>query len=56
MTGEYNLALEQIKYSLSINAGLSVKMLLLVPDWKPLWNLPEFKKIISTANHNAKSD
>jgi TolB-like protein/Tfp pilus assembly protein PilF len=46
MTGEYNLALEQIKYSLSINAGLTVNMLLLDPDWKPLWDLPEFKKIV----------
>jgi tetratricopeptide (TPR) repeat protein len=47
MVGEYDLALEQIKYLLTIPSRLSVKMLLLDPAWKPLWNLPEFKNLIN---------
>jgi serine/threonine-protein kinase len=47
MVGEYDAALEQIKLLLSIPSRLSVKMLLLDPAWKPLWNLPEFKKLIT---------
>ena len=47
MVGEYDMALEQIKLLLSIPSFLSVQLLLLDPAWKPLWNLPEFKKIIA---------
>jgi hypothetical protein len=47
MVGEYDAALEQIKLLLPIPSRLSVKLLLLDPAWKPLWNLPEFKKLIS---------
>jgi TolB-like protein/Flp pilus assembly protein TadD len=47
MVGEYGAALEQIKLLLSIPSRLSVKLLLLDPGWKPLWNLPEFKKIVN---------
>ena len=50
MVGEYDAALEQIKMLLTIPSRLSVKLLLLDPAWKPLWNLPEFKKIIKTTN------
>ena len=48
MTGKYDSALEQIKILLSVPSELSVKMLLLDPEWKPLWGLPEFKKIAGT--------
>jgi tetratricopeptide (TPR) repeat protein len=48
MVGEYDAALEQIKLLLTIPSRLSVKLLLLDPDWKPLWNIPEFKKITKT--------
>jgi TolB-like protein/Flp pilus assembly protein TadD len=47
MVGEYDAALEQIKLLLSIPSRLSVKLLLLDPAWKPLRDLPEFKKLIS---------
>ncbi|MBW6501185.1 MAG: tetratricopeptide repeat protein [Bacteroidales bacterium] len=47
MVGEYDAALEQIKLLLAIPSRLSVKLLLLDPAWKPLWDLPEFKKIIN---------
>jgi TolB-like protein/Tfp pilus assembly protein PilF len=50
MVGEYDAALEQIKLLLSLPGPLSVKLLQLDPDWKPLWNMPEFKKIIITAS------
>jgi TolB-like protein len=46
MVGKYDAALDQIKLLLSIPSRLSVKLLQLDPAWKPLWNLPEFKKII----------
>jgi TolB-like protein/Tfp pilus assembly protein PilF len=49
MTGDYNKALEQIKFLLSHPGPLSVKILELDPDWKPLRELPEFKKIIRKA-------
>ena len=48
MVGNYDKALEQIKILLTVPSDLSVKMLLLDPDWKPLWGLPEFKKIAGT--------
>ncbi len=48
MVGKYDKALEQIKILLAVPSDLSVKMLLLDPEWKPLWGLAEFKKIAST--------
>jgi tetratricopeptide (TPR) repeat protein len=48
MVGEYDKAMDQIKLLLSLPGPLSVKLLLLDPTWKPLWDLPEFKKIINT--------
>jgi hypothetical protein len=50
MVGEYDLALEQIHYLLSFPSRLSVKLLLLDPAWKPLWNLDAFKKIIKSTS------
>jgi tetratricopeptide (TPR) repeat protein len=47
MVGEYDEAIAQIKILLSVPSRLSVKLLLLDPAWKPLWNMPEFKKIIN---------
>ena len=52
MVGEYDAALEQIKILLSIPSRLSVELLQLDPGWKPLWNLPEFKKIVKTYSSN----
>ena len=49
MAGKYDKALEQIKILLSTPSELSVKLLLLDPDWKPLWNMAEFKKISGTS-------
>jgi len=54
MVGEYDAALDQIKLLLSVPSRLSVKLLLLDPTWKPLWNLPGFKKITNIAAVNAK--
>jgi tetratricopeptide (TPR) repeat protein len=52
MVGEYDKALKQINLLLTIPSRLSVKLLLLDPDWKPLWTLPEFKKMIE--NYSGK--
>ena len=49
MVGKYYEAMEQIKILLSIPSELSIKLLLLDPDWKPLWNMAEFKKISGTS-------
>ena len=49
MVGDYDKALEQIKFLLSHPGPLSVKMLQLDPVWKPLREMPEFKKIIKRA-------
>jgi tetratricopeptide (TPR) repeat protein len=48
MVGEYDKAIEQIKTLLSIPSRLSVKLLMLDPTWKPLWDLPEFKEILNS--------
>jgi len=48
MVGDYDSAIEQIKILLSLPGPLSVKLLQLDPDWKPLWNLAEFKELIKT--------
>ena len=49
MVGKYYEAMEQIKILLSIPSELSVKLLLLDPAWKPLWDMAEFKKITGTS-------
>jgi tetratricopeptide (TPR) repeat protein len=49
MSGKYEEALEQIKILLSVPSALSVKLLLLDPAWKPLWTLPDFKKITNNS-------
>ena len=49
MIGDYDKALEQISFLLSHPGPLSVKMLQLDPVWKPLREMPEFKKIIKRA-------
>jgi TolB-like protein/Tfp pilus assembly protein PilF len=50
MVGEYDLAIEQIRVLLKIPSRLSVKLLLLDPAWKPLWELPEFRKMIKESS------
>ena len=49
MVGKYDAALKQIKILLTVPSALSVKLLLLDPEWKPLLNLTEFKKIAGTS-------
>jgi TolB-like protein/Flp pilus assembly protein TadD len=46
MVGDYDAALDLIKQLLKTPSNLSVKLLLLDPTWKPLWNLPEFKELV----------
>jgi TolB-like protein/Tfp pilus assembly protein PilF len=46
MAGEYDKAIEQIKYLFSIPGFLTTKILEIDPRWAPLKNNPEFKKIL----------
>ena len=46
MVGEYNLAIEQVEYLLSIPGEMSIPLLRLDPVWEPLRDHPRFKKLI----------
>jgi tetratricopeptide (TPR) repeat protein len=46
MVGEYDLAIEQLKYLLSIPGELSIPLLRLDPVWAPLRDHPRFKKLL----------
>ncbi|HSE39668.1 MAG TPA: protein kinase, partial [Acidobacteriota bacterium] len=46
MTGEYDLAFDQIEYLLSIPSWLSVPLLQLDPRWDPLRNHPRYAQLI----------
>jgi len=52
MVGEYDLALEQLDCLLANPGELSANILQLDPAWKPLWDLPEFKKLIEKYSDN----
>lgn len=52
MVGEYDLALEQIGQLLSIPSLMSINLLKNDPVWEPLWELPEFKKLINKYSEN----
>jgi tetratricopeptide (TPR) repeat protein len=45
-TGEYDLALEQLDFLLSVPGELSAKRLEIDFRWKPLWELDGFKELI----------
>jgi hypothetical protein len=46
MVGEFDLAVDQIEYLLSIPGGLSIPLLQLDPAWAPLREHPRFKKLV----------
>jgi len=46
MVGEYDAALDQIEYLLSIPSWVSVSLLRLDPRYDPLRNLPRFQKLL----------
>jgi serine/threonine-protein kinase len=46
MVGEYDLAVEQLEYLLSIPSELSIPLLQLDPVWGPLRNHPRFKRLL----------
>ena len=48
MVGEYDLAIEQIKYLLSIPGELTIPLLRFDPAWDPLRNHPHFKKLVES--------
>jgi tetratricopeptide (TPR) repeat protein len=46
LTGDYGHALSSIEYLLSNPSQLSVNILLIDPQWKPLMDVPEFKRVL----------
>jgi tetratricopeptide (TPR) repeat protein len=46
MVGEFDLAIDQIEFLLSIPGGLSIPLLRLEPVWAPLREHPRFKKLL----------
>ena len=46
MVGEYDAAIDQLEFLLSIPGPLSIPLLRLDPAWDPLRNHPRFKKLI----------
>jgi serine/threonine-protein kinase len=51
MVGEYDAALDQIEYLLSIPYWLSVPSLRIDPLWDPLRNHPRFQKLLEKYDH-----
>ncbi len=47
MVGEYDTAIEQLEYLLSIPSEISVPLLRLDPRWAPLRNNPRFQKLVA---------
>jgi serine/threonine-protein kinase len=47
MVGEFDLAIDQIEFLLSIPGGLSIPLLRLDPVWAPLRENPRFKKLLA---------
>jgi len=47
MVGEYDLAIDQLEYLLSIPSYISVPYLRIDPTWAPLRNHPRFQKLIN---------
>jgi TolB-like protein/Flp pilus assembly protein TadD len=54
MTGEYELAVEELDTLLSIPSMMSVWTLRLDPKWRPLRGHPEFERLIKAQRKNAK--
>ena len=46
MVGEFDAAIDQLKYLLSIPGEMSIPLLRLDPAWDPLRNHPRFKKLV----------
>jgi serine/threonine-protein kinase len=48
MVDEFDAAIDQLEYLLSIPGQLSIPFLQLNPAWDPLRNHPRFKKLIAS--------
>ena len=46
MVGEYDAAIDQLEYLLSIPGDISIPLLKLDPTWEPLRDHPRFQKIL----------
>lgn len=50
MVGEFDAAIDQLEYLLSIPGELSIPLLRLDPAWDPLRDHPRFKKLLESDN------
>jgi len=50
MVGDYNAAIDQLEYLVSVPSLLSIPLLRLDPTWAPLRNHPRFKKLVAEKN------
>jgi hypothetical protein len=53
MVGEYDKAINQLEYLLSIPSELTVKLLKIDPVWKPLHSHPRFQKLVRKYSQEA---
>jgi len=52
MVGEYQRAIDQLDYLLSVPGELSPALIQLEKRWQPLWDLPEFRVLIDKYSEN----
>ncbi len=50
MVGEFDLAIDQLEFLLSIPGELSIPLLELEPAWDPLRDYPRFRKLVESGN------
>ncbi len=46
MVGEYDAAIDQLEFLLARPGELSIPLLRLDPQWKPLWDHPRFQELV----------
>jgi hypothetical protein len=46
MVGDYDAAIEQLEFALSVPGPISGHWLVLDPIWQPLWDHPRFQSLI----------
>jgi len=52
MVGEYQQAIDQLDFLLSVPGELSPALIQLEKRWQPLWNMPEFRELIDKYSEN----
>jgi len=55
IVGEYDAAIDQLEYLLSIPSGITVPLLKIEPAWAPLRSHPRFRKLIERGESNSNN-